>query len=82
MSTGYTSTINFSLGYTYKPFYLRLYPTSNHIGTQTPKWVARDLKSASNRVPIRETYFGLPERHNPNMGILSPRNPFVERILF
>jgi hypothetical protein len=36
------------------------------------KWITRDLKSASNRVPIWETYFGLPERHNPNIGILSP----------
>ena len=47
-----------------------------------PKWVTSDPKSASNRVPIREIYFGLPERHNPNMGILSPVNPFAERILF
>ena len=54
----------------------------NPYGHPNLKWVARDPKSASNRVPIRETYFGLPERHNPNMDILSSGNPFVERILF
>ena len=46
------------------------------------KWIARDTKSVSNRVSIRVTYFGLPERHHPNMGILSPGNLFTERILF
>jgi len=61
---------------------LRLSPIRNPYGHPNPKWVARDQKSASNRVPIRETYFRLPERHNPNMGILSPKNPFAERILF
>jgi hypothetical protein len=47
-----------------------------------PKWLARDPKLASNRVPIQVTHFGLPERYNPNMSILSLRNPFVEMILF
>ena len=61
---------------------LRLSPTRNPYGHPNLKWVARDLKSASNIVLIRETYFGLPERHNPNMDILSPGNPFAERILF
>ena len=61
---------------------LRPSPIRNPYGHPNSKWVARDLKSASNGVPIRETYFGLPERHNPNMGIHSPRNPFAERILF
>jgi hypothetical protein len=57
-------------------------PTRNPYGNPNPKWVARDPNSASNRVHIRETYFGLPKRHNPNMGILSPENPFAERTLF
>jgi len=61
---------------------LRRSPTRNPFGHSNPKWVARDPKSASNRVSIQETYFRLPERHNPNMSILSPGNPFAERILF
>jgi hypothetical protein len=27
---------------------------------------------------LRKIYFGLPERHNLNMSIFSPGNPFVE----
>ena len=54
----------------------------NPYGHPNLKWVARDPKSASNRVPIRETYFELPERHNSNMGILSPENLFTEMIFF
>jgi len=61
---------------------MRLSPTKNSYGHPNPKWLARDSKSAVNRVPIRETYFGLPERHNPNMGIISSENSFAERILF
>ena len=38
---------------------VRLSPTMNPYGHPNPKWVARDLKSAFNRVPIREIYFGL-----------------------
>jgi len=67
---------------TFKITQLRLSPTRKPYGHPNIKWVARDLKSASNRVPIRETYFGLPERHNPNMDILSPENSFAEMILF
>jgi len=59
--------------------HVRLSPTGNPYEHPNPKWVARDLKSASNRVPIRETYFGLPERHNPNISIISPENPFAEK---
>ena len=51
-------------------------------GNLDPKWIIRDLKLASNGVPIREIYFGLSERHNPNMSLLSPGNPFAEMILF
>ena len=61
---------------------LRLSSTRNSYGYSNPKWVVRDSKSAYNRVPIQEIYFGLPERHNLNMGILSPGNPFTEMILF
>ena len=60
----------------------RLSSTRNLYRHPNSKWVSRDSKSASDRVPIRETYFWLPERHNLNMGILSPGNPFAERILF
>ena len=59
-------------------FQERGYPKEN----PNPKWVTSDPKSASNRVPIREIYFGLIERYNPNMSILSPVNLFTERILF
>ena len=61
---------------------LRLSPIGDSYGHLNLKWVARDPKSSSNRVPIWETYFGLLERHNPNIGILSSRNPFTEMILF
>jgi len=61
---------------------IRLFPTRNSYGHPNLKCVARDPKSTSNSVLIRETYFGLSERHNPNMGIISPGNPFAERILF
>ena len=61
---------------------LRLSPTRNPYRHPNQKSVTRDKKSVSNRVPIRETYFGLSERHNPNMSILSPENPFAETILF
>jgi len=57
-------------------------PTSDPYGHQNLKLVARGSKSVSSRVPIRETYFGLPERHNSNMSIISPVNLFAEMILF
>ena len=46
------------------------------------KWVSNDTVSASNRASICETYFGLQQRHNPNMSILSPGDSFAERVLF
>jgi hypothetical protein len=61
---------------------VRLSPTSDPYEHPYSKWVARDLKSASNRLPIRKIHFRLPERHNPNMSIFSLENPFAERILF
>jgi len=57
-------------------------PTRNAYGKLNPKWIARDPKSASSRVLIRETYFRLFERHNLNMSIISPVNLFAEMILF
>ena len=41
-----------------------------------------DTVSASNRIHIYETHFGLQQRHNPNMSILSPGDLFAERVLF
>jgi len=40
------------------------------------------IKLRIGRPKINETYFGLPERHNPNIDILSSGNPFREMILF
>ena len=51
-------------------------------GLPYPKWVLNGTVSAFNKVPIYETYFGLQQRHNPNMSILSPKNSFTERVLF
>ena len=50
---------------------------SDPYGHPNPKLVAGDLRSTSNRVPIRETHFRLSERHNPNTSILSPGNSFA-----
>ena len=61
---------------------IRPTPTRNPYRHPNPKWIAIDLKSASNRLPIRKIYFTLPERYNLNMDILSPENTFAERILF
>ena len=41
-----------------------------------------DNVSASNRISICETHFGLQQMHNPNMSILSPGDSFAERVLF
>jgi hypothetical protein len=59
----------------------RLSPTRDTYEYPNPKWVAEEPKSVSNRKPILKTYFGLPERHNPNISVLSPRNLFAKRIL-
>ena len=56
--------------------------TSNPYGHLNLKWVARDPKSSSNRVPIWETYFGLPDRHKPNLSILSPDKPICRKDSF
>jgi hypothetical protein len=46
------------------------------------KWVSNTISIAFNRVPIQKTYFGYQKRHNPNLGILSPRDPFAESVVF
>ena len=61
---------------------LRLSSTRNSYRHLNSKLIARDLKSVSNIVPIRETYFELSERHNPNIGIFFSGNPFAEMIFF
>ena len=51
-------------------------------GDPNPKWVVDGTVSASNRIPIRKTHFGLQQRHDPNMSILSPGDSFIEMVLF
>ena len=63
----------------YSTVKLRLSPTRSLYGHPNLKWVVKYLKSFFNRVTIRENYFGLPERHNLNMGIISPRNIFAKK---
>jgi hypothetical protein len=47
-----------------------------------PKWVSNKIPIASNRVPIWKIHFECQERYNLNLNILSPRDPFAERVLF
>jgi len=61
---------------------LRLSPTGEPFGNPNPKWVSNTIPIASNREPIQKTHFGYQERHNPNLGILSPRDPFAESVVF
>jgi hypothetical protein len=63
-------------------YLIRLSPTGYPLGYPNPKWVFNRIPIASNRVPISKTHFGCQEIHNPNMGILSPEDPFAERIVF
>jgi hypothetical protein len=63
-------------------YVIRLSPTSGLYKHSNLKWVARDSKSTSNRVPIWVTYFRLPERHDLNMSIISLENSFAEKIPF
>ena len=61
---------------------MRLSSIDDLYGHLNSKLIVENLKSASNRVPIWETHFGLSERHDLNMSILSSGNPFAERIFF
>jgi hypothetical protein len=45
-------------------------------------YVASPLPVASNKVLIWKTHFGCQERHNLNLSIISPRDPFAKRIIF
>jgi hypothetical protein len=47
-----------------------------------PKWVSNTIPIASNKVFIWKTHFGCQERHNPNPSILSPEDPYAERVVF
>jgi hypothetical protein len=61
---------------------LRLSHTGDLFGYPNPKWISNTIPIDSNRVSIQKTYFGYQERHNPNLGILSPRDPFAESVVF
>jgi len=54
------------------PDQLRLSPIGDPFENPNPKWVSNIIPIAYNRVPIQKTHFGYQERHNPNLGILSP----------
>jgi hypothetical protein len=43
-------------------------------GNPNPKWVLDDTVSASNRLPVCETHFGLQQRHTGDS--------YAERVLF
>jgi len=62
--------------------FLRLSPIGDPFGNPNPKWVSNTIPIASNRVSIQKTLFRYQERHNPNLGILSPRDPFAESVFF
>jgi len=61
---------------------LRLSPIGDLFGNSNPKWVFNTIPIASNRVPIQKTHFRYQERYKPNLGILSPRDPFAESVFF
>jgi len=61
---------------------LRLSPTEDSFGNPNLKWVCSTIPIVSNRVPIQKTHFGYQDRHNPNLGILSPRDSFAESVVF
>jgi hypothetical protein len=59
-----------------------MHPTGDPLGYPNLKWISNIIPIASNRVPIWKTHFGRQERHNPNLNILSPGDPFAERVVF
>jgi len=59
-----------------------LSPTGDPLWNPNPKWVSNTVPIASNRVSIWKIYFGCQERHNLNLSILSPGDPFTERVVF
>ena len=52
-----------------------------YLRTQT-KIVSITIPIAFNRVSIQKIHFGYQERHNLNLGILSPRDSFAESVVF
>jgi hypothetical protein len=61
---------------------LRLSPTGDALRDLNLKWVSNQIPIASNRVTIRKTHFSCQERHNSNLNIIYPEDPFAERVLF
>jgi len=61
---------------------LRRSPIDNPYGDLNPKWIMYGTVSAFNRIPICEIHFGLQQRHNINMSILSSEDLFAERVFF
>jgi len=57
-------------------------PTGDPSGDPNSKWVSNRISIASNRVPIWKTNFGCQRRYNPKLSILSPGDPFTEKVLF
>jgi len=62
-------------------WFVRLSPTGDSFENPNLKWVSNTIPIASNIVPIQKTHFGYQKRHNPNLGILSPRDPFAGNLL-
>jgi hypothetical protein len=62
--------------------YLVLSPTRDPSRDPNLKWICNRIPIASNIVSIYKTHFGCYERYKPNLSIISPEDPFVERILF
>ena len=61
---------------------LRLSPIAYAFGNPNSKYVSNTIPIASNKISIQKTHFGYQGRHNPNLGILSPRDPFAESVVF
>ena len=61
---------------------LRLSPTGDLLGDPNPKWVFKKIHIASNRILIWKIHFGYQKRYNLNLSILSPGDPFAERVFF
>ena len=59
---------------------LMLSPTGDPLQNPNPKWVSNTIPIAFNRVLIYQTHFGCRKRHNLNLSILSPEDPFAERV--
>jgi len=56
--------------------YLRIF------GNPNPKLISNTIHIASNKIPIQKTHFEYQEKHNLNLNILFPRDPFAESVVF